>query len=138
MTALVRQLRIPCRYVSGYLFHEADSKDRSSAGATHAWVEAFLGDAGWVAFDPTKRLIGSGSGARLCRRGTDSRSVQRRCRKHAVGGGDGRAGEFTRAGGIAAGNSDSLQVAQSENRQFVRGPTAAITKSRRKIGRAHV
>ncbi|HXM92643.1 MAG TPA: transglutaminase family protein [Candidatus Dormibacteraeota bacterium] len=59
MTALVRQLRIPCRYVSGYLFHEADSKDRSSAGATHAWVEAFLGDAGWVAFDPTNRLIGS-------------------------------------------------------------------------------
>jgi transglutaminase-like putative cysteine protease len=58
MTALVRRLRIPCRYVSGYLFHEADSKDRSSTGATHAWVEAFLGDAGWVAFDPTNQLVG--------------------------------------------------------------------------------
>jgi transglutaminase-like putative cysteine protease len=58
MTALVRRLRIPCRYVSGYLFHEADSKDRSSTGATHAWVEAFLGDVGWVAFDPTNQLVG--------------------------------------------------------------------------------
>jgi hypothetical protein len=34
--ARVRRLRIPCRYVSGYLFHEAESNDRSSAGATHA------------------------------------------------------------------------------------------------------
>jgi transglutaminase-like putative cysteine protease len=59
MTALVRRLRIPCRYVSGYLFHEPQSKDRSSVGATHAWVEAFLGDAGWVAFDPTNQLVGS-------------------------------------------------------------------------------
>ncbi|HXN23775.1 MAG TPA: transglutaminase family protein [Candidatus Dormibacteraeota bacterium] len=59
MTALVRRLRIPCRYVSGYLFQEAKSKDRSSAGATHAWVEAFLGDVGWVAFDPTNKLVAS-------------------------------------------------------------------------------
>jgi len=58
MTALVRRLRIPCRYVSGYLFHEAESKDRSSTGATHAWVEAFLGDVGWVDFDPTNQLVG--------------------------------------------------------------------------------
>src|SRR5947209_5739720 len=59
MIALVRNLRIPCRYVSGYLYHEAESKDRSSTGATHAWVEAFLGDVGWVAFDPTNQLVGS-------------------------------------------------------------------------------
>lgn len=58
MTALVRRLKIPCRYVSGYLFHDAKSKGRSSAGATHAWVEAFLGDVGWVAFDPTNQRVG--------------------------------------------------------------------------------
>jgi transglutaminase-like putative cysteine protease len=58
MTALVRQLKIPCRYVSGYLFHEDKSHDRSPAGATHAWVEAYLGDLGWVAFDPTNDLVG--------------------------------------------------------------------------------
>jgi len=58
MIALVRQLRIPCRYVSGYLYHQDKIKDRSPAGATHAWVEAFLGEAGWVAFDPTNNLLG--------------------------------------------------------------------------------
>ena len=58
MIALVRGLKIPCRYVSGYLYHEDSIKDRSPAGATHAWVEAFLGEAGWVAFDPTNNLLG--------------------------------------------------------------------------------
>jgi transglutaminase-like putative cysteine protease len=59
MIALVRQLKIPCRYVSGYLYHGSKDKDRSPAGATHAWVEAYLGEAGWVAFDPTNKLLGS-------------------------------------------------------------------------------
>jgi transglutaminase-like putative cysteine protease len=58
MIALVRQLKIPCRYVSGYLFHEDSAKDRSPAGATHAWVEAYLGELGWVAFEPTNNLLG--------------------------------------------------------------------------------
>ena len=58
MITLVRQLKIPCRYVSGYLYHEAKSMDRSPAGATHAWVEAYLGELGWVAFDPTNNLEG--------------------------------------------------------------------------------
>jgi len=58
MIALVRQLKIPCRYVSGYLYHEDQCHDRSPAGASHAWVEAYLGEAGWVEFDPTNNLIG--------------------------------------------------------------------------------
>ena len=58
MLALVRQLRIPCRYVSGYLYHEDKCHDRSPAGASHAWVEAYLGEAGWVEFDPTNNLMG--------------------------------------------------------------------------------
>jgi len=58
MIALVRQLRIPCRYVSGYLYHEDKCTDRSPAGASHAWVEAYLGEAGWVEFDPTNNLLG--------------------------------------------------------------------------------
>ncbi len=57
MTALLRNLRIPCRYVSGYLHHDAQHSDRSADGATHAWVEAFLPRLGWVGFDPTNRLI---------------------------------------------------------------------------------
>ncbi|GAC1660963.1 MAG: transglutaminase family protein [Candidatus Acidiferrum sp.] len=59
MIALVRQLRIPGRYVSGYLWHGEKNQDRSSAGATHAWMEALLPGAGWVAFDPTNKLLGS-------------------------------------------------------------------------------
>ena len=62
MTALVRsELRIPCRYVSGYLYHGEKGStdresDRSDDTATHAWVEAFLPELGWVGFDPTNNL----------------------------------------------------------------------------------
>lgn len=56
--ALIRtKLRIPCRYVSGYLYHGGDAQDRSEAAATHAWIEAFLPELGWVGFDPTNNLI---------------------------------------------------------------------------------
>ena len=58
MIALVRPLRIPCRYVSGYLFHDT-GQDRSPESATHAWLEAFLPGPGWVAFDPTNNLMGN-------------------------------------------------------------------------------
>ncbi len=59
MIALVRELRIPCRYVSGYMFHrDAREKDRSVEGASHAWVEALLPGLNWVAFDPTNNLVG--------------------------------------------------------------------------------
>lgn len=59
MIALVRHLGIPCRYVSGYLYHHPDQAvaDRSAEGATHAWVETFLPSLGWVGFDPTNNLI---------------------------------------------------------------------------------
>jgi transglutaminase-like putative cysteine protease len=57
MIALVRGVRIPCRYVSGYLFHRDEDQDRSAADATHAWVEASLPGLGWVGFDPTNNLI---------------------------------------------------------------------------------
>ena len=59
MIALVRPLRIPCRYVSGYMFHrDEEEKDRSLEGASHAWVEALVPRLGWVAFDPTNNLVG--------------------------------------------------------------------------------
>lgn len=57
MIALVRELGIPCRYVSGYLFHRHEDHDRSEADATHAWVEALLPGLGWVGFDPTNNLL---------------------------------------------------------------------------------
>lgn len=58
MIALVRsKLRIPCRYVSGYLFHGESDTDRSVSSATHAWVEALVPPFGWIGFDPTNWLI---------------------------------------------------------------------------------
>ena len=57
MIALVRGMRIPCRYVSGYLHHAAGDLTRSVDGATHAWVEALLPGLGWVGFDPTNNQL---------------------------------------------------------------------------------
>jgi transglutaminase-like putative cysteine protease len=58
MTTLVRsKLRIPCRYVSGYLYHGQSDKDRSANSATHAWIEVLLPQLGWVGFDPTNWLV---------------------------------------------------------------------------------
>jgi len=59
MIALVRRAKIPCRYVSGYMFHRDETeRDRSIEGASHAWIEALVPRLGWVAFDPTNNLVG--------------------------------------------------------------------------------
>jgi transglutaminase-like putative cysteine protease len=46
MLGLCRALKIPARYVSGYLATEA-------ASATHAWTEVFIPGHGWRGLDPT-------------------------------------------------------------------------------------
>ena len=46
MIGLCRSLKIPARYVSGYLATE-------NANATHAWMEVFLPGIGWRGLDPT-------------------------------------------------------------------------------------
>jgi transglutaminase-like putative cysteine protease len=58
MIALLRHVRIPCRYVSGYLYHSGNDLEgeQTAVGATHAWVEAFLPTVGWVGFDPTMNV----------------------------------------------------------------------------------
>lgn len=65
MIALVRGLGIPCRYVSGYLFHRVEDHDRSEQDATHAWVEALLPGLGWVGLDPTNNLVAGGRHIRV-------------------------------------------------------------------------
>jgi transglutaminase-like putative cysteine protease len=57
MIALVRTVGVPCRYVSGYLFHAKDDQSIASEGASHAWVEALLPGSGWLGFDPTNNLL---------------------------------------------------------------------------------
>lgn len=50
--ALLRAAGVPARYVSGYLHPDpAASIGEPVSGASHAWVEAWVGD--WVAVDPT-------------------------------------------------------------------------------------
>ena len=54
MIAALRRLGLPCRYVSGYIAPQpADEGPAASAIATHAWLEAYLPELGWVGLDPT-------------------------------------------------------------------------------------
>ncbi len=48
----VRELGLPARYVSGYLFME----DTARQEAMHAWAEAHLPGLGWVGFDPANAI----------------------------------------------------------------------------------
>lgn len=57
MIALLRNIHVPCRYVSGYLYHDSLHEDRSAEGATHAWVEVLMPGLGWIGLDPTNRLL---------------------------------------------------------------------------------
>jgi transglutaminase-like putative cysteine protease len=57
MIALLRHVGIPARYVSGYLYRGSEDHDRSTPDASHAWVDTFLPDLGWVGFDPTNNLV---------------------------------------------------------------------------------
>lgn len=55
-----RALGFAARLVSGYL-HDPDRQLSGSAGSgsTHAWADVFVPGAGWIAFDPTNRSVGS-------------------------------------------------------------------------------
>lgn len=57
MIALLRHVRVPARYVSGYLYRGTEDHDRSTPDATHAWVEVMLPHLGWIGVDPTNNLI---------------------------------------------------------------------------------
>lgn len=52
-----RRLGFAARAASGYLFDPGSVA--GEVGATHAWCEVYLPGAGWIAFDPTQRRMGS-------------------------------------------------------------------------------
>jgi len=54
MIETLRRLGIAARFVSGYLC-DGDSA-HAGGGATHAWVQVYLPDAGWIEFDPTNGI----------------------------------------------------------------------------------
>ena len=55
----LRALRIPCRYVSGYLLTRPPpgQKKLQGADASHAWISIWAPETGWADFDPTNGLI---------------------------------------------------------------------------------
>jgi transglutaminase-like putative cysteine protease len=55
----LRALRIPCRYVSGYLLTRPPPGQQKLQGAdaSHAWISIWAPETGWVDFDPTNGLI---------------------------------------------------------------------------------
>ncbi|MCC2546349.1 transglutaminase family protein [Hymenobacter sp. BT175] len=55
LLALLRMVGIPARYVSGYVCPKAEGV--RGAGATHAWVEAYIPFYGWLGLDPTNNCI---------------------------------------------------------------------------------
>jgi transglutaminase-like putative cysteine protease len=55
MIGLCRALKIPARYVSGYLYN-GPADQLKGAQASHAWLEVFLPGHGWIGLDPTNRL----------------------------------------------------------------------------------
>lgn len=55
LLALLRQVGIPSRYVSGYIC--PNKSGMRGEGATHAWVEAYLPFYGWLGIDPTNNCI---------------------------------------------------------------------------------
>jgi transglutaminase-like putative cysteine protease len=60
MLAVARHWGIPSRYVSGYLARTADDTQiRSVPDASHAWIECYLPEFGWVGFDPTNDMLAS-------------------------------------------------------------------------------
>ncbi len=52
----LRQNGVAARWVSGYLWEEATAH-RVAENALHAWVEAYLPGAGWIALDPTNGVF---------------------------------------------------------------------------------
>lgn len=47
--------QIPSRYVSGYICPK--DKEMRGEGATHAWVEAYIPNYGWLGLDPTNNCV---------------------------------------------------------------------------------
>jgi transglutaminase-like putative cysteine protease len=62
MIACLRSLGLPARYVSGYLLTVPPPGQPRLVGAdaSHAWVQAYVPEAGWIDFDPTNGVLPDG------------------------------------------------------------------------------
>ncbi len=57
--AAIRALKLPARYVSGYLLTRPPPGQTKLRGtdASHAWISVWAPEIGWVDFDPTNGLV---------------------------------------------------------------------------------
>ncbi len=55
LLVMLRLTNIPARYVSGYIC--PNKNGMRGEGATHAWVEAFIPNYGWLGLDPTNNIV---------------------------------------------------------------------------------
>lgn len=59
----LRMFEIPSKYVSGYICPK--DKEMRGEGATHAWVEAYVPNYGWLGLDPTNNCTVNDQHVRL-------------------------------------------------------------------------
>ena len=66
--ACLRALRLPARYVSGYLLTKAPEGKSKLVGAdaSHAWISVWCPGHGWVDLDPTNNLMVSVDHVAIC------------------------------------------------------------------------
>jgi len=60
MIGVLRLAGVPARYVSGYVYDPAgagEGKRLVGAGASHAWVQVWHPELGWVGLDPTNNQL---------------------------------------------------------------------------------
>lgn len=50
---MARLLNIPGRYVCGYVYTGNTGEQRAQSDASHAWLQLYIPNIGWKAFDPT-------------------------------------------------------------------------------------
>ncbi|HVS38165.1 MAG TPA: transglutaminase family protein [Gemmataceae bacterium] len=54
---MARLLGIPARYVCGYIYTGNTGESRARSDASHAWVQLYIPNIGWKAFDPTNGVL---------------------------------------------------------------------------------
>jgi transglutaminase-like putative cysteine protease len=54
---LARLLGIPARYVCGYIYTGNNAESRTRSDQSHAWVQLYIPNIGWKAFDPTNGIL---------------------------------------------------------------------------------
>ncbi len=51
LISMARHHNFPSRYINGFLLEDSNSRENT----THAWVEIFINNIGWIAFDPSHK-----------------------------------------------------------------------------------